>query len=68
MELIHDWRDIARRAWSFRLAGLAGVLSGAEVVVPLFAEDLQRGVFAVLSMMIAAAAMVARVIAQRDMP
>lgn len=65
--LLADWRRIVRRAWSFRFAALAGILSGAEVVVPLFSESAPRGLFAVGAMLLSGAAMVARVVAQRNM-
>lgn len=63
-----DWRTIAARAWSFRLAALAGVLSGAEVALPLFSDAIPRGLMALGGMSLSAAAMVARVVAQKDMP
>ena len=60
-----DWRHIARRAWSFRLSALAGVLSACEAILPLFAFDLPRGVFAGLSLITITGAMIARLIAQK---
>ena len=65
--LAHDWKDILRKAWSIRLMILAGVLSGVEVVLPLFMHDLPRGLFAVLSMMTISAAFITRLMAQRNM-
>ena len=62
-----DWRTIAARAWSFRLAALAGVLSGAEAVLPVFSDAVPRGLFALGGVLISGAAMVARVVAQKDM-
>lgn len=65
MRLVENWRLLLRRAWSVRLMLLAGVLSGAEVVLPLVCADvLPVGVFAVLSFLVTAGAMVARVVAQ----
>jgi hypothetical protein len=65
--LIYDWRRIARKAWSVRLGALAAVLSGAEVVLPLFADAFPRNLFAVLSFMAVVGAMVARFVAQPKM-
>jgi hypothetical protein len=62
-----DWRDILRKAWSIRLMILAGVLSGIEVVLPMYSNDLPRGLFAVLSMGTISAAFIARIMAQRNM-
>lgn len=69
MKLRDDWRLILRRAWSVRLMILAAVLSGLEVALPLldgFAR-LPRGVLAVLSFAVTAGALVARIVAQRNM-
>lgn len=68
MRLETDWKNILRRAWSIRLMILAGVLSGVEVVLPFFADALPRGVFAGLSIGVVTAALVARLIAQKNLP
>jgi hypothetical protein len=62
-----DWRDILRKAWSIRLMLLASLLTGCEAILPLFAHDLPRGIFASLSMLAISGGMVARVMAQRNM-
>lgn len=67
MRLHPDWQAILRRAWSIRLMLLAGLLSGAEVILPLFVDAIPRNLFAVLSMCTVMAAMVARLIAQRGL-
>jgi len=67
MVLHNDWRAILRRAWSMRLAALAGVLSGVEAVLPFYSEAIPRGLFAVLALLASTGAMVARVVAQRNM-
>lgn len=66
LHLYHNWRTILRKAWSVRLMILAALLSGVEVALPLFAEHFERGVFAALSAATVAAALVARIVAQRD--
>lgn len=68
MKLASDWKDVLRKAWSIRLMILAGVLSGVEIVLPLFADALPRGTFAALSGVSVAAAFVARLVAQKDLP
>lgn len=66
MSLAYNWREILRYAWSIRLMILGGILSGVEVVLPLFADCCPRGLFAVLSMVTIAGAFVARLVAQKD--
>jgi hypothetical protein len=64
--LVWNWRQILRYAWSIRLLLLAGLLSGAEVALPLLQSVLPvpAGVFAALSFVATAGAFVARLIAQ----
>lgn len=62
-----DWKGILKKAWSIRLMILAGLLSGLEVVLPLFSDAIPRNVFAVLSMMVIMGAFVARLVVQKDM-
>ena len=64
MELKSNWSDIARKAWSIRLGVLAGLFSGAEIVLPLFVDTMPRAVFATLSMLAVMGAVIARLISQ----
>lgn len=66
-QLLPEWKRILRRAWSVRLAALAGVLSACEAILPLFVDAMPRGAFAGLSLVTAAGAMVARVFAQKGL-
>lgn len=65
MELYPNWKEIARRSWSLRFIILAGVLSGLEVILPFFSDEIPRNMFAVLSFMAVTAAFVARLVAQK---
>lgn len=65
MRLYDNWRDIMRRSWSLRFIILAGLLSGCEIVLPLFADQIPRNLFAVLSFAAVSAAFVARLVAQK---
>lgn len=65
MKLITDWQKIIKKAWSIRLLVIAGLLSGVEIILPLFVESFPRGLFAVLSFAFTAAAFVARIVAQK---
>lgn len=64
MKLIDDWRRLAPRLWSVRLALLSAVLSAAEVVVQLLTPEKPTFKFALLAGLVALAAGVARVVAQ----
>lgn len=68
MTLVPDWKEVLRKAWSVRLLILAGVLSGLEVALPFFRPDIPRHLFAALSCVTVAAALIARVMAQRNLP
>lgn len=65
MMLYNNWREILRRSWSLRFIILAGLLSGCEIVLPLFADQIPRNLFAALSFAAVAAAFVARLVAQK---
>lgn len=68
MRLVRNWREVLRYAWSIRLILLAGLLSGAEVTLPLLQDILpiHRGVFAGLSALTGCGALVARIVAQKS--
>ena len=67
MKLIAEWRQVLKRAWSVRLIIAAGLLSGAEVALPLLPLPIPAGILASLSALTTAAAFVARLLAQKDM-
>lgn len=67
MNLLPDWKQIIRKAWSIRLMLAAAVLTGLEAILPLFAEHFPRGLFAGLSASVIGGALVARIVAQRNM-
>ena len=68
MNILNNWRDILAHAWSVRLMALAAALTGLEVATPYLSEivSIPTGLFAALSGLCSAAALVARVIAQQD--
>lgn len=65
--LVSNWLQVLKRAWSVRLIVLAGLLSGAEVFLPLIDGyvDMPRGVFAALSGFATAAAFISRLLVQK---
>ena len=64
MKLLSNWKRVLRDAWSSRLILLAAVLSGIEVVLPLFSTAFTVGMFAFASFAVTACALVARLVAQ----
>jgi len=66
MRFLPDWQLILRKAWSIRLMLLAGLLTGLEIILPLFADGIPRNTFAVLSFVTVGAALVARLLAQSE--
>lgn len=67
LRLLPDWQRILRRAWSIRFSLLAAAFTAAEVAVPLFGNDLPRGIFVFLAFAASLCATVARVVAQPEM-
>jgi hypothetical protein len=69
MKPVANWRAVLRRAWSVRLMLLAGLLSGAEVALPLLDGILPipPGVFAALTFITVGAAFVARLVVQKGL-
>lgn len=66
MKLYDNWKEILRKAWSIRFLVIAGLLSGAEVILPLFHDSIPKNIFAALSLVFVTAAFVARLVSQRD--
>lgn len=66
MKLLDDWRKVLRKSWSIRLIIVSGILTGLEVALPLFETRFSTGVFASLSFLFTSAALIARLIAQKE--
>ena len=68
MKLAKDWKTSVKRYWSFRLAILAAILSGAEVYVQFAASSLSvvlGGKFAIAAAGVSLLAALARLVAQK---
>lgn len=63
--LIADWQWVLKYSWSLRLVALSAALSGAEALLPQFTDSIPHGVFAVLSLLVTAAAAAARFALQK---
>lgn len=70
MKLLPDWKSILTKAWSVKFMVLAALLSGCEVVIPMLepviGEMLPKGMFAALSGVVTAGALVSRVLMQNE--
>lgn len=66
--LLPNCLTVLKRAWSIRLLLLAAVLSGAEIALPLIRElvAVPPKLFLVLSILATAGALVARLVAQKN--
>lgn len=67
MKLYDNWAQILKEAWSIRFIALAGILSAAETVLPMFQDVLPRNTFASLSFFCISAAFVSRLVTQKDL-
>jgi hypothetical protein len=67
ISLIEDWRRVLKKAWSVRWMIVAGLLSGVEIVLPLFSDSFPRHIFAAMSFFAVFAALVSRFVAQKSM-
>lgn len=65
--MISDWRKMLRRAWSVRMALIAGLFSAASGVAPYFQGMIDPLIFALLASFFAFGAVIARLLAQPDL-
>lgn len=59
MNLLEDWRRIVKKAWSFRLAILTGVLSAITVIMGVFVSCDTSALFMGVFILVSVAASVA---------
>lgn len=67
MNLITDWKRLAPRLWSVRLALLSAALAAVELVLPLLQSEFPPRVFAALSFVTALSSAAARIVQQRSL-
>lgn len=68
MRLVHNWREIAVKAWSIRWIIAAAFFGAVELALPLFVERLPLPAFLILSTLCMVAALAARLMVQRNIP
>ena len=66
-ELIPEWRRTLRKAWSIRFIILAGLLTSAEILLPVFSDQFDRGTFAIATFFAVTGAFITRVLVQKDL-
>lgn len=66
-KLSTDWRRTLKRAWSIRFILLALFFSVAEVVLPIFIDDMPRLLFASLTIVAVAGAFWSRLVVQNGL-
>ena len=64
MNLIDNASEVLKKAWSVRLSLLSAVFSAAEVALPFFTDFIPPRTMAMLAVVTAGGAAIARVIAQ----
>jgi uncharacterized membrane protein YbhN (UPF0104 family) len=67
MTLLPDWKRVLRRAWSIRLVLISGALSISDVLLSLWLQVRPSLWLAVASGLISIAAIVARLVPQREL-
>ncbi len=72
MKLASNWKELLRHAWSVRLIVAAAILSGLEALLPLLEAlsppDWISVALTVATPAVVAAAFIARLVAQKDLP
>lgn len=67
MKLGKEWRQVMKKAWSFRLAILTAILSAAEVGVQILAAEKPSPYFAGAAAITGLLAAIARILSQAGM-
>jgi hypothetical protein len=67
--LVDQWRAVLAKAWSIRLILIAGLLDGTSTVMSMVSAHppIPLGLFAGLSFLVSAGALVARLVAQKNL-
>lgn len=68
MQLVEDWDQILKKAWSVKFSILAALLGGVEVAVQFVKPaGIPDGVFAGFAALVSVGATVARVLQQQEL-
>lgn len=67
MQLVENWDQIIKKAWSVKFSIMAALLGGAEVAVQLVKPaGIPDGVFAGIAALVSMGATVARILQQQE--
>lgn len=67
MKLLDEWKEIATKAWSVRLAAASVLFSATDVILPMITPDHPSRAFTMLAGACAAGAALVRVIQQNNL-
>lgn len=65
-KLVWNWRYLLFKAWSMRFGFASFAFTSAEILLPLWVDDMPRGVFAGLTLFTVAGGMLARIVKQKN--
>lgn len=65
MKLHENYLHILKKSWAIKWAILAGVFSGAQIILPIFSTDIPKIPFAILSFIAVAGAIWSRLLVQK---
>lgn len=65
--LVEDWKQVAAKAWSFRIAILLAVLQAIEAGVQYYLSD-QTPVMSIIGAFVALGGALSRIVAQENLP
>jgi len=66
-ELVEDWKSVLKKAWSIKLAAIAGFFATAEAVLPLFTDVVPPKTMALMAALAAAGSAITRIFYQPKM-
>lgn len=66
MKLYDNWKTIVRKSWALRFMAIAVIGETAQVVLPLYVEDIPRAYYALFTLLAIAAGMLSRLIHQDE--
>lgn len=66
MRLYDNWREILKKSWCIFFLGVAALGQTALIVLPLYADEIPRGEYAIMTLVAIVAAGISRLIYQKD--
>ena len=66
MKLYSNWRTIVRKSWALKFMAIAAVAQTAQIVLPLWMDDIPREEYALLILLSIMGGMVSRLVHQDE--